>query len=406
MELLTVGEVTAYLNALLRSDPVLSDLWVEGEINSLSRSPAGHYYFNLRDEASQLRCVLFRGSAARLGLVPEPGAAVVAHGRVSFYEAGGSCQLNVDLLYPKGVGLARLELEALKLKLELEGLFAVERKRPLPPFPRRIGLVTSDGGAVLHDIVQVLGRRYPLVEVILAAASVQGERAAGEICAALDRLADLHRRGEPLDLVIVARGGGSETDLAVFNDERVARAFFGCPVPIVSAIGHETDLTLVDFVADLRAPTPSAAAELVAPDAEILRQMVESLVARAGDVVERRLEERRRAVGFARDRLLSSSPRAAIVQRRGELQLARRRAESAVRRDLGLAREQTHGRWLQLLALSPKRTLRRGYAICTVEGGAVLISVQQAVVGERLEIRVSDGVVSGQTVEGSPRPDR
>jgi len=252
MEVLAVSEVSHHIGELLEADPLLSDIWIRGEIGNLSRSPAGHFYFNLRDASSQLKCVLFRGAASRLGILPERGAAVILHGNVAFYAAGGVCEVCVDLLYPEGIGLARLELDALKLKLEAEGLFAPERKRPLPPFPRRIGLVTSDGGTVLHDVLQVLGRRYPLAEVILAAASVQGERAPGEVCAALARLARIHQSGQALDVIIVARGGGAEEELAVFNDERVARAFFGCPVPIVSAIGHETDVTLVDFVADLR----------------------------------------------------------------------------------------------------------------------------------------------------------
>src|ERR671931_679865 len=310
MEVFAVSEVSRHIGELLEADPLLSNVWIRGEIGNLSRSPAGHFYFSLRDPGSQLKCVLFRGAAARLGTLPERGAAVILHGNVAFYAAGGVCEVCVDLLYPEGVGLARLELEALKLKLEAEGLFAPERKRPLPPFPRRIGLVTSDGGAVLHDVLQVLGRRYPLVEVVLASCSVQGERAPAEICAALARLAELHAGGEALDLIIVARGGGAEQELAVFNDERVVRACFGCPVPIVSAIGHETDVTLVDFVADLRAPTPSAAAELVAPDLAVLRDMVTELAAHGAEAISGILQEAQYDFQLAYDRLLSRSPAA------------------------------------------------------------------------------------------------
>jgi exodeoxyribonuclease VII large subunit len=329
-------------------------------------------------------------------MAPERGAAVILHGRVSFYEAGGTCEVCVDLLYPEGVGLAALELEALKLRLEAEGLFAPERKRPLPAFPHRIGLVTSDGGAVLHDVLQVLGRRYPLAEVILAATSVQGERAPGEICAALERLGRLHRAGEPLDVIVVARGGGAEQDLAAFNDERVARAFFGCPVPIVSAIGHETDVTLVDFVADLRAPTPSAAAELIAPDVEVLREMVGELQRRGVLAARAALQDARYELRLARDRLLSRSPAADLARRRAELRAEARRGLAGLEGQLRLAREQVRGRDLQLEALSPVRTIGRGYAICTLESGGVLRSVEQVKAEERIDIRIADGLVASR----------
>src|SRR5919197_5980667 len=393
MEVFAVSEVSRHIGELLEADPLLSDVWIRGEIGNLSRSPAGHFYFSLRDPGSQLKCVLFRGAAARLGTLPERGAAVILHGNVAFYAAGGVCEVCVDLLYPEGIGLARLELEALKLKLEAEGLFAPERKRPLPPFPRRIGLVTSDGGAVLHDVLQVLGRRYPLVEVFLASSSVQGEHAPAEICAALDRLADLHGGGQTLDLIIVARGGGAEQELAVFNDERVARAFFACPVPIVSAIGHETDFTLVDYVADLRAPTPSAAAELVVPDVDVLREMIVGLARRAEEAAWRWLDQARFSLKVAHDRLLSRSPAADLARRRAELEAERRRAVAAVEQRLLLAREQVRGRALQLEALSPVRTLERGYAVCTVESGAVLRSVHQVRADEQIDIRITDGLV-------------
>ena len=404
MEVLAVSEVSRHIGELLEADPLLSDVWIRGEIGNLSRSPAGHFYFSLRDPGSQLKCVLFRGAAARLGTLPERGAAVILHGNVAFYAAGGVCEVCVDLLYPEGVGLARLELEALKLKLEAEGLFAPERKRPLPPFPRRIGLVTSDGGAVLHDILQVLGRRYPLVEVVLAAASVQGERAPGEICAALARLTRFHQSDQALDVIIVARGGGAEHELAVFNDERVARACFGCPVPIVSAIGHEIDVTLVDFVADLRAPTPSAAAELVVPDLAVLRDMVTELAGQGEEAVRRMLREARYDSQLAHDRLLSRSPAAELARRRVELTAELRRAQAGLEQALRLVREQLRGRVLQLAALSPERTLGRGYAVCSVASGAVLRSIRQVELGDPVDIRIIDGLIAGRAVGLRPAP--
>lgn len=399
MQVLAVSEVAARIGALLREDPVLADVWVRGEIANLSRSPAGHYYFTLRDATSQLRCVLFRGAAARIGITPERGAAVILHGVVRFYEPTGACEIGVDLLYPEGIGLARVELEALRMRLEAEGLFAPERKRPLPPFPRRIGLVTSDGGAVLHDVLQILGRRYPLAEVILAPASVQGERAAAEVCAALQRLGRLHLSGHRLDVIILARGGGAEEELAVFNDERVVRACFGCPVPIISAIGHETDVTLVDFVADLRAPTPSAAAEIVAPDVASLRTAVAQLARRAEDAARYLVRDHRYRLQALHDRLVRASPAHEIVRRRAEVEALARRGQATLEQRLRLAREQVNGRVLQLEALSPRRTLGRGYAICTLESGAVIRSTQDAAPGARIDITVADGVIESRVVE-------
>jgi exodeoxyribonuclease VII large subunit len=407
MQILAVSDLTRHIGQLMRADSLLSDVWIRGEIGNLSRSTGGHYYFVLRDPAAQIRCVLFRAAAARLGTVPEPGASVILHGKASFFEPTGVCEICVDLLYPAGIGLARLELEALKLKLKTEGLFARERKRPLPPFPRRIGLVTSDGGAALHDVLNILRRRYPLGQVVLAPASVQGERAPIEICTALERLVGAHRRGTRIDVIVVARGGGDEQELAVFNDERLARAFFACPVPIVSAIGHETDFTLVDYVADLRAPTPSAAAELVTPDVAVLRDRTLQFARRGRTAVSRSLQKSQSHVRSAEERLLSRSPAADVSRRRAALSAALSRGCVAVRQRLRLAREQVGGRALQLEALSPERTLERGYAICTVESQTVLRSIYQVGVGQQLDIRVIDGTVSGdatgrQAIDGRP----
>lgn len=398
MQILGVTEVARYLNSLLRRDALLSDLWVRGEIASLSHSAAGHYYFSLRDATSQLRCVLFRGSAARLGTVPQNGAAVVLHGSMSLYEGSGACQLNVDLLYPEGLGLAQIKLEALRARLEKEGLFAPERKRGLPAFPRRIGLVTSGTGAVLHDILQVLGRRYPLAELVLAPASVQGERAPDEICAALDRLAREHTLGHTLDVIIVARGGGSQQDLAAFNEERVVRAFFGCPIPTVSAIGHETDVTLADLAADVRAVTPSAAAELVAPDVREIRQQVTDYVRRAEQATQARLAAARADLQLAERRLFSRSPRTQIAGLRAEIKALLYQGLASVEQRLGLAHEQVRGRLLQLEALSPARTLERGYAICTLESGLVVRSIEQVAQDDRLDVRLFDGRVASRVV--------
>ncbi|HEX9015440.1 MAG TPA: exodeoxyribonuclease VII large subunit, partial [Chloroflexota bacterium] len=266
MQVLEVGQVAAYIKQLMEYDELLADVWVHGEISNYSRSPSGHVYFTLKDGRAQIRCAHFRNSNRRLSVELTNGISIFAHGRVSFYEAQGSCQLYVDVVQPEGVGVAFLQFEALKAKLEAEGLFAPERKRPLPAFPKRIGLITSPTGAVIHDFLTIVERRYPLVEIVVAHSSVQGENAPAEIIAALDGLNRYHEYSAALDLIVIARGGGSAEDLSAFNHEGLAQAIFASAVPVVSAIGHETDYTIADFVADLRAPTPSAAAELVTPN--------------------------------------------------------------------------------------------------------------------------------------------
>src|SRR5205823_2845983 len=239
MELLEVDEVASYVNDLFQADPLLRDLWVHGEVGDLTRAASGHLYFSLRGQGAQLRCVLFRGHVPKLVALPALGDAVILHGALSFYQARGSCDVLVDQVYPEGMGLARIQFEALRRRLEEEGLFELGRKRALPGFPRAIGVVSSESGAVIHDILTVLARRFPLAEVVFAPASVQGDQAPAEIVAALARL-NRHAERARLDLIVVARGGGSEGELACFNDERVVRAAFASKVPLVSAIGHET----------------------------------------------------------------------------------------------------------------------------------------------------------------------
>ncbi|HEY1015453.1 MAG TPA: exodeoxyribonuclease VII large subunit, partial [Herpetosiphonaceae bacterium] len=253
MQVLSINELTGYLGAVLDSDPVLSDVWVEGEVSNCKRHTSGHWYLTLKEGDVYIDATCWRSNAARLTTLPRDGMAIVAHGRVGLYR--GRVQLYIDFIRPSGEGLLQMQLERLKAQLQQEGLF--ERKRPLPAHPRRIGIVTSPTGAALRDMRNVLSRRYPLAEIILAPAQVQGDGAADTIVEALYSLYDLE-----LDVIIVARGGGSIEDLWSFNEEIVARAVFASPVPLVTGVGHETDTTLVDYVSDLRAPTPSAAAEL------------------------------------------------------------------------------------------------------------------------------------------------
>jgi exodeoxyribonuclease VII large subunit len=307
-----VGELLAHVAAVLESDPVLRDVWVRGEVVNVSRSAAGHHYFTLKEDSTQLRCVLFRGSAFNSPVMPANGLAIVAHGAIHLYERQGSCELVADLLFPEGVGLAQMQGELLFRRLEAEGLFEPTRKRPLPRLPGRIGVVSSERGAVIHDLFSVLERRFPLAEVVFLPAPVQGPGAAFAMAQAIGRLGRWQRGGRGIDVLVVARGGGSDDDLAAFNDERLVRAIFASPVPVVSAVGHETNLTLSDLVADLRAPTPSAAAELLAPDVKALRSDVAALRRRAFQAVQRLLERGRNAVQHAERRLNALGPTATL----------------------------------------------------------------------------------------------
>src|ERR1700694_3023712 len=344
----SVGELAVRIGGVLEADPVLQDVWLRGEVVNVSRSPAGHYYFTLKEDVTQLRCVLFRGSAFNSPVMPANGLAVVAHGAIHLYERQGSCELGAALVFPEGVDLAQMHGERLYRQLEAEGLFEPSRKRPLPRFPRRIGIVSSERGAVIHDLLSVLERRYPLLEVVFVPAPVQVPGAAAALAQAVGRLGRWQRGGSGVDVIVVARGGGSDDDLAAFNDERLARAIFASPVPVVSAVGHETNLTLSDLVADLRAPTPSAAAELLAPDVQALRQEIAALQQRALRVMHTRFAQHRRAVRDAHGRVV-------------------RQTTYRLRR----AREQVEARAARLRALSPAATLSRGYAIVESAGHVV-----------------------------------
>jgi exodeoxyribonuclease VII large subunit len=379
-----VSELAAYIGSVLSGDPILQDVWLRGEIVGLSRSPGGHFYFSLKDDGGQLRCVLFRGNTFNSPVQPANGLAVVAHGVIRFYDRHGTCELVADLLFPEGVGLAQIQRETLHRRLEAEGLFEPSRKRRIPTLPKRIGVVTSDKGAVIDDLLSVLRRRCPLVEVVFVPAPVQGVGAAAAIERALGRLGRWRSANtEGVDVIVLARGGGSDEDLAAFNDERLARAVFASPVPLVSAVGHERDLTLVDLVADLRAPTASAAAELIAPDLTSLRRDVQALRRRALSAVSARVRLSHQACRSARERLAD-------------------RLAARVRR----ARQQVGSREAQLRVLDPSATLARGYAIAQVDG-RVLRDASDVQPGQRLLVQLHRGSLDSTVTDvrgdgGSP----
>ena len=386
MAVYTVSQVSSHIKESLESDPLLMDLWVVGEVSGLRSSSAGHTYFSLKDRESLLRCVMFRGQQGA-ELLSE-GDSVSAHGKITFYPRGGTTDFIVDLAMPEGMGELALELERLKQKLAAEGLFETSRKRELPKFPEKVGVVTSATGAVFHDIQNVIRRRYPLAELVLSPTVVQGPDAAPKIAAALELL---DREGG-CSVIIVGRGGGSMEDLWPFNEEVVARAIYACKTPVVSAVGHETDETIADYVADVRAPTPSAAAELVVPDAFVLRRNLDSFANMFYRVMMDQTARYRSEVTVVRRRMEVSLPDIQTLRRR--VDDVERIVQSASSRLLMESKMKVDGLSQRLRALDPRATLSRGFSIVYLpDTGQVLSSAKQVKDGDALEITVADGSV-------------
>lgn len=386
MQLLTVSQLNTYLRDLLDADDLLRDVWVEGEISSFSRHFSGHCYFTLKEGETQIGAVMWKSVASRLTTLPANGDAVLAHGRVAFYEVRGQVQLYVDTLRPAGIGLLQAQFERLKEQLAADGLFDPSRKRSLPPLPHRIGIVTSPTGAALQDILTILRRRYPLAEVIVAPCQVQGVGAVDTIVDALYALYEAD-----VDVIIVARGGGAAEDLWTFNDEQVARAVFASPVPVVSGVGHETDTTIIDFVADVRAPTPSAAAELVSPDMSALLDDIVQLRNRLDAAIAQRLQSARESVTHLTVRLDLRSPGSRIRRDRQRIDELMRRAMLTLERRLTLAHARLEGVRGRLEALSPLATLKRGYAVVQSATGTLITDADQVTPHDRVEIVVRNG---------------
>ena len=384
----TVSQVSTHLKEYLEANPLLADLTVVGEVANHRNPGSGHHYFTLRDEKASLNCVMFR--SGRGGRFLQDGAQVVIHGRVSVYVARGDVQLYADSVRPAGLGALQQAFEELKARLEAEGLFDPGRKRPLPEFPGRIAVITSPTGAVIQDILNVLTRRYPLVEVVVIPSAVQGERAAPELIGAFETL----ETETDIDLVILARGGGSLEDLWPFNEELVARAIFASRIPVISAVGHETDFTIADFVADVRAPTPSAAAELATPNIMELA----ARVAGAAHVMESRLLTRlrdaRTALEQGIDRLVMRVPDTRTPRQQIDSML--RSAGLAVGRILETKRADLHALEVQLAALGPAKILGRGYALVRSPTGSVQTGVEDISPGDAMSVTFRDGEVDAE----------
>ena len=386
MPVYTVSQVTNHLRQALESDPLLGDLWVIGEVSNLRVSSSGHSYYTLKDEQSVLNCVMFRGQPGAELLAN--GAAISAHGRITFYEPRGSTDFMVDLAMPEGIGELSLELERLRLQLEAEGLFEESRKRPLPLFPGVVGLVTSPAGAVLHDIENVIRRRYPLAELVLSPTHVQGDGAAPSIAAALERL----DRDGRADVIIVARGGGSLEDLWPFNEEIVARAIYASRTPVVSAIGHETDYTIADQVADVRVPTPSAAAELVVPDQEVLRRQLTELADQSSRAIAYLLEGKTNTLSGLVRRMELGLPNLETWRRR--VDDLGRVVHSGTGGRLRLTTSLVDGLEQRMRALDPIATLNRGFSVVeNLSSDQVVTHTGQVAVSDSLAITVADGLI-------------
>jgi exodeoxyribonuclease VII large subunit len=407
----TVSELTRSIRGTLETK--FGAVWVQGEISNYKLHPSGHQYFTLKDQRAQIACVIWRDTMAPLRQPLADGAQVQVYGTVTVFEAQGKYQLRVDILQPRGLGLLQAKFEALKRKLEAEGLFAPERKRPLPKFPRRIGIVTSPSGAAIRDILNVLRRRAPWLQILINPVRVQGMGAAQEIAVAIRELATPNKNWLPLDVIVATRGGGSIEDLWEFNEEIVARAIFNSVVPIVSAVGHEIDFTICDFVADLRAPTPSAAAELIVPDVTDLRRHIDNCVRALGRELFNRLRDAQQRLDHARETLRrclshkiegykrglahitaalqARNPARELMMRRNRFIDLHRRLIACPGRLLESARHRFQRIEGILRVLGPDATLRRGYSITVNERGKIIRTIAAVRPKMKIRTRVSDG---------------
>ena len=387
--ILTPSQVGQYIKGFMDRDRVLSGLLVRGELSNYKMYPSGHHYFTLKDGEGALRCVMFKGSAMKLRFRPENGMQVIAYGRISVFPRDGAYQLYCDSLIPEGVGDLAVAFQQLKEKLWKEGLFDPAHKKPLPPYPEKIAIVTSGAGAAVHDMIRILRRRYPIARVILLPVRVQGAEAPPEIVGAI-RYADRWKIG---DVIITGRGGGSMEDLWAFNDERVARAIYASEIPVISAVGHEPDVTIADFTADLRAATPSNAAELAVPDQNEVYAALASLGARMEQASRQRLLRERQRLERLRESRVMADPRRYFQEKRLLLDYQSRRLGHGLSASVSGQRERFARLAAALDALSPLKVLGRGYAIAQKKDGSVIASVRDACPGEPFSLRLSDGQV-------------
>ena len=394
-EVLSITQLNEYIRDRMDQDPMLTSVAVRGEISNYKMYPSGHHYFTLKDEGSALRCVMFKGNALRLRFRPENGMKVIAMGKVSVFPRDGAYQLYCTAMAMDGVGDLYAAFEQLKKKLAAQGLFDPAHKKPLPKYPGTIGIITSSAGAAVHDMLRILRKRYPLSKVRLLPVRVQGAEAPGEIAAAIG-YANYYKLA---DLLIVGRGGGSMEDLWAFNDERVAWAIYQSEIPVISAVGHEPDVTISDFVADLRAATPSNAAELAVPDQDALRQTLDSMNAAMAVALNRQLKAARQHLTMLSQSPALKSPTGYMEQKQKNLELLTNRLISAQNNQINRKHQQFIALTSKLDAMSPLKVLTRGYAMAQTQDGEVLKSVSQVERGERITVSLSDGKLSATVMD-------
>ncbi len=392
---LSITQINEYIRSKMDNDPQLADVVVRGEISNYKMYPSGHHYFTLKDDGGALRCVLFKGNAIRLRFQPTNGMKVLAMGKISVYPRDGAYQLYCSAMSVDGIGDLHAAFEQLKAKLSAEGLFDPSHKKPIPKYPHVIGIVTSSAGAALHDMLRVLRKRYPLSRVLLLPVRVQGVEAPGEIAAAI-RYAN---RYDLAEVLIVGRGGGSIEDLWAFNDERVAYAIYESQIPVISAVGHEPDVTISDYVADLRAATPSNAAELAVPDQDALRQILDSMIASMASSVNRQIKTTRAQLQTLSASPGLQSPMGYIQQRRKALDMMENLLCSNETRQIALNKQRYIGLAAKLDALSPLKVLTRGYALPQQGDGSVIRSVKQLNVKDRISVTLLDGSITAEVLE-------
>lgn len=390
---LTVSQLNEYIKAVIEGQPILRSIYVKGEISNFTNHyKTGHFYFTLKDEGSLIKAVMFKGSADKLKFVPENGMRVIVHGKVSAYVRDGQYQIYTDGMEPDGVGALYIAYEQLKRKLEQEGLFDQSRKKPLPKIPTRVGIITSPTGAAIRDIINVLGRRFPYAEGKLFPALVQGDGAPAQLIEGMKYF----NREKNVDVIIIGRGGGSIEDLWAFNNEELARVIASSQIPVISAVGHETDFTICDFVADRRAPTPSAAAELAVPETMELKQKIFNIIGRMDILISHNVKNRRQRVKELSEKRVLQGPDYIVDDRRISVMNLDTRLEGGMKYSLTLKKEMFARSTSKLEALNPMSVISRGYSAVFSDDGTLIKSVDQLDIGDIFNFKTVDGSVSAE----------
>ena len=390
----SVTELNGIIKSLLEGEPFLSDVFVRGEISNFKAHSSGHFYFSLKDEGGILKSVMFRSSAVNLPFLPENGMKVVAHGRISSYVRDGQYQLYADSMEPDGIGSLYVAFEQLKSKLSKEGLFDENRKKAIPKIPRRVGVITSPTGAAVRDIINVTGRRFPYAEIVIYPSLVQGPDAALSLCNGVQYFNEKNN----VDTIIIGRGGGSLEDLWAFNDEMLARTISASDIPIISAVGHETDFTICDFVSDMRAPTPSAAAEIAVPDMQELKRKINNIISRESSVLSLKIDSYRKRLSLIKNSRVLLSPMNMIDDKNLSVLELSKKLDNLIDLSISEKRHKLSAAVGQLNALNPLSIFSRGYSAIFDDTGSVVKSIKDVNVGETVDLKVSDGTIKANVI--------